>query len=191
MPKAKTTKSETRRPAPYNLRASTAMATTMVSPISPWHTPDMNWQHMGYPQMDSMIHSYPAQPVMPPQPTPQLHHPGQSAPWSVQEDEVLMNAKAAGLGWNEIHQRYFQTKSGNACRKRHERLMQKLRTTDWDDNRIRRVMTEYGRPGVREKFWGGIANSLGERWEDCERVVCQKASLPEHTLTSNSVFNKV
>ena len=52
-------------------------------------------------------------------------------------------------------------------------------------------MTEYGRQGVREEFWGAIANRLGERWEDCERVVCQKASLPEHTLTLNSAFNKV
>lgn len=146
---------------------------------------------MGYQQMDPMMHSYPPQAVMPPQPTPQLHHPGQSAPWLTEEDDALMNAKAAGMGWNDIHQQYFPTKSGNACRKRHERLMQKLRTTDWDDNRIRRVMAEYGRHGVREEFWGGIAKRLGEKWEDCERVVCQNASLPEQPLTLTSAFNKV
>ena len=82
-----------------------------------------------------------------------------------------MDAKSSGLGWNEIHQKYFTNKSGNACRKRHERLMVKLRTTDWDDERIKQVMAAYNSPGVRQEFWTEIARRVGERWEDVERVV--------------------
>ena len=129
-------------------------------------------------QMDPMMHSYPPQAVMPPQPTPQLHHPDQSAPWTTHDDEVLTNAKAAGLGWNDIHQRYFPAKSGNACRKRHERLMQRIRRTDWDDDRIERVLAEYNRGGVREDFWSSIASRVGERWEDCEREVLRQVPFP-------------
>ena len=138
-----------------------------------------NAQAMTQPYM----HHLPA-PVQPPQLTqPQ---PGQSAPWTAEEDNTLMDAKSQGLGWNDIHQRYFPMKSGNACRKRHERLMQKLRTTDWDEDRIKRVMTEYNTVGVRERFWTVIATRVGEqRWEDVERVVCENLSTRKRTLTSH------
>ena len=95
-----------------------------------------------------------------------------------------MDAKSQGLGWNEIHQRHFPLKSGNACRKRHERLIQKLRTTNWDDGRIRKVMTAYNNPGIREQFWTELANRVGEdRWEDVERVVCETVSTRKRALT--------
>lgn len=97
-----------------------------------------------------------------------------------------MDAKSQGLGWNEIHQRHFPLKSGNACRKRHERLMQKLRTTNWDDGRIRKVMAAYNNPGIREQFWTDLANRVGEdRWEDVERVVCETVSTRKRTLTTH------
>ena len=101
-----------------------------------------------------------------------------------------MDAKGSGLGWNEIHQKFFPNKSGNACRKRHERLMVKLRTTDWDDQRIRRVMNEYNAAGLRQDFWTQIARRLGERWEDVERVVCHTIATKNQNLTKGSVSNK-
>jgi Myb-like DNA-binding domain len=128
-----------------------------------------------------------------PPPAPPVHtsgHPGQSAPWTTEEDSTLIDAKSSGMGWNEIHQKCFPTKSGNACRKRHERLMIKLRTTDWDHNRIQRVMMEYNRPHMREDFWGRIANAVGERWEDVEKVVCQQYSQTNTQLTKGSASNK-
>lgn len=87
-----------------------------------------------------------------------------------------MDAKGSGLGWNDIHEKFFPNKSGNACRKRHERLMVKLRTTDWDDSRIKRVMAVYNDPGIREEFWSRIAQRCGERWQDVEKVVCQSVT---------------
>lgn len=182
MPK-KLTKRETKRAAPYNLRPdrtntsvtpiTTTMAATVASPMqhSPWvphHSYSTSWSHphMGYdpqPMMPTYI------PMAPPQPA--LPQPGQSAPWTIEEDNILIDAKAQGLGWNEIHDRYFKAKSGNACRKRHERLMVKLRTTDWDETRIRKVMNAYNAPGLRQQLWSRVAAEVDERWEDVERVV--------------------
>ena len=198
MPKARSTKRETKRPAPYNLRASApghtsgSMATALISPVATWsphHGPPM-WSdpHMGYQQPYHYIPVSAPQP--PPPPMPQPSHPGQSAPWTSDEDSTLIDAKSSGLGWNDIHQRYFPTKSGNACRKRHERLILKLRTTDWDHPRIQRVMAEYNAPRVREEFWSRIAHNVGERWEDVEKVVCQQYSQSQPSLTMNSASSK-
>ena len=201
MPK-RPTKRETKRPAPYDFKApasrktSTTMAAALVSPMSPWppHHHQSMWDpHMGY---------YPQQhqPMMPnrmtisaPPPPPQVQapsHPGQSAPWTSAEDSALIDAKSQGLGWNEIHHRFFPNKSGNACRKRHERLMVKIRTTEWSDIRIQNVMNAYNSPGVREHFWRRIAEPYGERWEDVEKVVCQQQSRSKHNLTKSSASSK-
>lgn len=133
----------------------------------------------------------PTTPALPAAPAP--IYPGQSALWSPEEDNRLLDAKSSGLGWNEIGKRMFPNKSGNACRKRHERLMAKLRTTDWDNVRIQNVMAEYNAPGVRENFWGMIAHRSGEqRWEDVERVVCQQKPIDaQQILTMSSASNKV
>ena len=205
MPK-RTTKRETKRPAPYDLRlpvsrqTSTSMATALASPMSPWppqHSQSTWDPNMGYyPQQthQSMMQynhipiSAPPPPL--PQPVQTSSHPGQSAPWTTNEDSTLIDAKSRGLGWNEIHQRFFPNKSGNACRKRHERLMVKLRTTEWDNARIERVMTAYNMPGVREEFWGNIAVRFGERWEDVEKVVCQQHPQAKPSLTKSSASNK-
>lgn len=195
MPK-RPTKRETKRPAPYDLRApalrqtSSSMAAALVSPIQQWtpqHHPSIWDPHMGYyphqthqPMMPNhMSISAP----LPPQPVQAPSQPGQSAPWTSAEDSALIDAKGQGLGWNEIHQRFFPTKSGNACRKRHERLMVKIRTTEWSDVRIQNVMNAYNMPGVREQFWCRIAEPFGERWEDVEKVVCEQQSQSKHNLT--------
>lgn len=80
-----------------------------------------------------------------------------------------MDAKARGLAWDEIHKRYFPFKSGNACRKRHERVLAKARDTDWDEGRIQRVLNEYNRR--REQIWRTLSDGVGERWEEVEKLV--------------------
>ena len=132
---------------------------------SPWashYNHSTNWSHSHVGDVpQNMVAGYIS---MPP--------PGQSAPWTTEEDNLLIYLKAQGLGWYEIHKRYFKTKSGNACRKRHERLTVKLRTIDWDKARIRKVMNAYDAPGLRQQLWSQIAIEVGERWKDVERVVC-------------------
>ena len=202
MPK-RPTKRETKRPAPYGLKApasrqtSTSMAAALVSPMTPWtphhsHHQSMWDPHMGYypQQHQPMMQNHMPISAPPPQPVQAPSHPGQSAPWTSAEDSALIDAKSQGLGWNEIHQRFFPNKSGNACRKRHERLMVKIRTTEWSEGRIQNVMNAYNSPGVREHFWRRIAEPFGERWEDVEKVVCQQQSRSKHNLTKSSASNK-
>jgi Myb-like DNA-binding domain len=211
MPKT-VTRRETKRPGPYNLRTSAAttisasnMAAALASPVTPWtpHSHQHMWPdtQLDYSQQHFNIPQTYAMPVQPPAPQPQHHHmphhsggaghPGPSAPWTPDEDNRLMDAKVEGLGWNEIHQRYFPNKSGNACRKRHERLMTKMRTTTWDLGRIQAVMAAYESAGVRAQFWSKIAQQVGEtRWEDVERVVRQRAAAKYVILTRRSASNK-
>lgn len=189
MPKA-IAKRQTKRPAPYKLRASTANMTALAPPMGHWMPPSHHHQHqqsMSWSDQTNYPYSYtqslnqnymPTLPtVVGPTPIAQPA-PGQSTPWTIDEDNTLVEAKSQGLGWNDIHQRHFPLKSGNACRKRHERLMQKIRTTNWDDGRVARVMTEYNKAGVRERFWAELAARIGEdRWEDVERVVREQKFL--------------
>ena len=99
----------------------------------------------------------------------QLPRPGQSGPWTAEEDAVLLEERSRGLAWDDIHNRRFPNKSGNACRKRHERLLAKARDTDWDDNRVHNVLIIYNRH--REDLWKPVAEQVGEKWEDVEKVV--------------------
>lgn len=46
-----------------------------------------------------------------------------SGAWSPQDDTQLRNARANGKNWSEIQSTHFQSKTRNACRKRHERLI--------------------------------------------------------------------
>jgi len=208
MPK-RATKRPTQRSVPYELRPSTKMATAIAAPMPAWpasqQTAGMGWSdpHMQYhhPPPMSTSNFYMAQSMRPPPamrapmtPHEPLPKPGQSSPWTTEEDNLLVEAKSQGLAWEEIHKRHFPNKSGNACRKRHERVMAKLRETDWDEARIRRVISQYNRPGVRESIWRPLSDLVGEKWEDVEKVVCHDGPSPDPTwlrkLTVCSVTNK-
>jgi hypothetical protein len=45
-------------------------------------------------------------------------------PWTAREDEILCYYRARGYSWVQIQQKHFPGRSANACRKRHERLVQ-------------------------------------------------------------------
>jgi len=115
------------------------------------------------------------QPVRPPSmPAPHMQRdkvprPGQSGPWTHEEDEILKAERGRGSGWDDIHKMHFPGKSGNACRKRYERLSIKARDTSWDDGRINKLLSIYSRH--RESVWRPVADEAGEKWEDVERVV--------------------
>ena len=76
-----------------------------------------------------------------------------------------------GLNWGQIHSTYFPAKSANACRKRHERLMDRKDADDWDNRKLQRLAKEY--MGMRKEIWSGLAARTGEKWS----VVEQKVSL--------------
>ena len=54
--------------------------------------------------------------------------------WSPEHDELLMQARRQGLHWQRIASMYFPNKTANACRKRHERLMEKRNKADQEEN---------------------------------------------------------
>jgi hypothetical protein len=179
MPKQPSAQRQTQRPAPYNLRTSTAMVTGMPQTMAPWPQPQMHpmsYDHSLQYGPPHMMHTYlpvpnaiPAAPHMQREPPPK---PGQSGPWSNEEDTVLLDAKNRGKSWEEIHRQHFPGKSANACRKRHERVLAKMRNTDWDDARIQRVTDAYNRH--RHLIWQPMCKELNESLTDVEKVVCNR-----------------
>ncbi|KAJ9615563.1 hypothetical protein H2200_001638 [Cladophialophora chaetospira] len=155
------------------------MATTMPQAMPAWnpHMHNMGYSDhsLHYPQQH-MLHSYLPVPSAMPAPAPMhrepLPKPGQSGPWNPEEDNVLLEAKSRGMSWEEIHRTHFPVKSANACRKRHERVLAKMRNTDWDDARIQRVTDAYKRH--RHEIWTPLCNELNESLSDVEKVMFQQ-----------------
>lgn len=207
MPPQRTIRRHTDRAVPYDLRnpanmsSAPNMAVTMTPTMTAWPPPSqqsgLGWpeQHLQDPQMQyaqqNMMSNY-MQPVRPQSITnnhmqqESATRPGQSGPWTSEEDETLIKAKGEGLAWDEIHRRYFPHKTGNACRKRHDRLLIKARDPTWDEARTQKVVARYNR--VREQVWRPIADSVGEKWEDVERVVREPLPFPRmcHAPTSQA-----
>ncbi|KOS22504.1 hypothetical protein ESCO_002290 [Escovopsis weberi] len=71
-----------------------------------------------------------------------------------------------GLNWAQIRDAYFQLKTPNACRKRHERLMERKGADDWDTLKMQRIAKEY--MAMRKEIWAGLAARTGEKWNVIE-----------------------
>lgn len=89
--------------------------------------------------------------------------------WSFQDDTVLLSARARGQGWSQIQREHFHSKTANACRKRHERLVAKRRGLEWNQEMLEKLSTEYSR--LREQVWQPLAQAVGEKWQDVEKAV--------------------
>ena len=100
--------------------------------------------------------------------------------WTKEEDEKLLQARVDGLSWQPIADRHFPEKTANACRKRHERLMDKRSQDDWDPSRLEALATAYME--CRREMWTILADRLGERWTTVEA----KVSLYDYSFTSRS-----
>lgn len=104
-----------------------------------------------------------------PQPAGTDRHASQS--WPPEKDEILMRVRQQGLNWLPISTQYFPDKTPNACRKRHERLMEKRNNTDnWDGVKIETLARAY--INVRESMWKLLADQVGEKWQTVEAKVC-------------------
>lgn len=155
--------------------------TQMVSPyqqqqFSPWDQNPYDQSNLIPMYMNSMPlePALPAPHEIPTQSSHQRHQPrnSQSVPWTAQEDDCLLESKRRGLQWDAIHKQFFPTKSGNACRKRYERLENKRRGTEWDEARLERLAVEYKK--MRREIWEPLAQALGEKWEHVEKAVSQQ-----------------
>jgi len=103
-------------------------------------------------------------------------HRTASAAWSSQDDAELLQLRASGKNWKDIHEHLLEhtgkDKSANACRKRHERLIASRNADDWDTRKMQRIAKEY--MSLRKEIWAPLAQRTGEKWS----VVEQKVSLP-------------
>jgi hypothetical protein len=92
-----------------------------------------------------------------------------AAIWSTADDEILLQARSSGLNWQPIASRHFPNKTANACRKRHERLVERRHVEDWDTNKLELLAHEY--MACRKEMWEILASRLGERWGVIEAKV--------------------
>jgi hypothetical protein len=93
-----------------------------------------------------------------------------STTWTPEEDEILMRERAHGSNWGPISTKHFPNKTPNACRKRHERLMERRRDEDWDEEKLQNLAVHYME--VRRAMWGVLADRLGEKFNVVEQKVC-------------------
>jgi hypothetical protein len=92
--------------------------------------------------------------------------------WTAEEDAILLRARADGMNWDPIHARYFSNKTPNACRKRHERIMQNRQVDEWGSQKIELLASEY--LNCRKEMWMILAKRLGlkeSQWQMVEEKV--------------------
>jgi hypothetical protein len=146
------------------------MSTQVLPYGAPHHwTPQVHHQHH---HQHHLTHTTPAIPVTI-APSTHASVPSQSTLiragiWSEAEDQQLVKARGLSQGWNAIANQYFPGKSGNACRKRHERLMKKSGGGN-DQMRLDMVAKQYVQ--LREYIWGQLAERVGMTWNEVEKLV--------------------
>ncbi|KAF5878072.1 putative myb family transcription factor protein [Botrytis fragariae] len=155
--------------------------------------PPINSRPMATPYYEPLQHSYqnmssyatggPVQ--QPPLPLPTQHYV-QSTPmppsirpssgaWTPIDDRTLIAARKQGLNWQPIQATYFPNKSANACRKRHERLMERKSSDDWDNVKSETLAKHY--MDMRKEIWSGLAAATGEKWTVVEQKKCMSTGL--------------
>ncbi|KAF2643413.1 hypothetical protein P280DRAFT_252236 [Massarina eburnea CBS 473.64] len=92
--------------------------------------------------------------------------------WSAGDDKILIQARTQGLNWNQISPKHFPSKSANACRKRHERLMERQNAEQWDGVKLDVLAQAY--MDARREMWSILANRVGEKWTVVEQKCMEK-----------------
>ena len=92
-----------------------------------------------------------------------------STAWTREDDLQLMKARSESQNWGPIASKYFPTKTPNACRKRHERLMEKRQSENWDGVKLDSLAKAYIE--CREEMWQILAEKVGEKWAMVESKV--------------------
>ena len=105
-----------------------------------------------------------------------------AGPWNAADDAQLKKARHQGMNWQPIATQFFPTKSANACRKRHERLMDKAQSTEaWDQSKVEHMARIYCE--LRETMWTMIASKMNESWKVVEAKVCTLSLRSQLLLT--------
>ena len=91
-----------------------------------------------------------------------------STAWTAEDDTRLMQLRAKGMNWAPIAA-HFAGKTPNACRKRHERLMERRNAESWDGPRVEDLARAYLES--REDMWRLVAARVNEKWQTVEAKV--------------------
>ncbi|KAK3366488.1 hypothetical protein B0H63DRAFT_456185 [Podospora didyma] len=86
---------------------------------------------------------------------------------SFQDD--FLDLREEGKNWNQIKNEAFPYKSGNACRKRHERLMERQKESA-EDSKIEEKMCDMYK-ALRESLWQPLALKTGLSWDVVESFI--------------------
>jgi len=92
-----------------------------------------------------------------------------SGAWTPHDDQALLDARASGLNWGQIQNKHFPGKTPNACRKRHERLMDRKNADQWGARKLEHLAREY--MNRRKEIWTPLAQATGEKWNVVETKV--------------------
>ena len=92
-----------------------------------------------------------------------------TAAWSPEDDQILIRARASNMNWQPIASTHFPSKTANACRKRHERLMEQHKKDDCDGVKFEAIAQAY--LARREEMWKMIADMVNEKWQNVESKV--------------------
>ena len=103
-------------------------------------------------------------------------HERPSTAWSQEDDALLMQCRAQGMNWAPIAHNHFPSKTSNACRKRHERLMEKRNAESWDGIKVEDLAKAYME--VREDMWRLLGEKVGEKWQTVETKVATAPRRP-------------
>ncbi|PTB65842.1 hypothetical protein BBK36DRAFT_1141776 [Trichoderma citrinoviride] len=147
----------------YDVPSSSSSSSAMPIP-PPLAPPPHQQQPQQYGPYSTSAPS-PTLPMPPVQTSASQHRPSSGA-WNPQDDQQLLQARMQGLNWNQIRDQYFQSKTPNACRKRHERLMERRGADDWDARKMQTLAKEY--MSMRKEIWSGLAARTGEKWSVVE-----------------------
>ena len=115
-----------------------------------------------------------------PYPTSNTAAPRSAAIWNAADDEILLQARQTGLNWQPIASRHFPNKTANACRKRHERLIERRQADDWDADKLEFLAQQYLQ--VRQEMWEVLASRVGERWSVVEAKASNRVMLRFHVV---------
>ena len=115
-----------------------------------------------------------------------------SQSWLPENDELLVRARQQGMNWQPIATKYFPDKTANACRKRHERLVEK-RDQHGDRGRTKTDTVAKAYNDVRAQIWKTLADRVGEKWQTVEakvRILSVPSSIVSRRLTARLVHGK-
>jgi hypothetical protein len=96
-------------------------------------------------------------------------HGKRSSSWTAKDDETLITVRAQGLNWSQMAPKYFPSKTPDACRKRHGRLMERQNAEQLDGAKGDILAQAY--MDSRHEIWNIMASRMGENWQVVEQMV--------------------